>query len=504
MSLIFAPDELRAPAALHQPASAVTSSAQDAIDLALAVGLELDLWQQMVLGVAMGERADGKWAAFEFGLCVPRRNGKTHLVVARMLAGLFLFDEKLQVYSAHQFKTAMDTYNTLREVIKANPQLMAKVRAMPDANGKEGIYFHGEYKARLLITARGKKAVRGFGADTVYYDEAMDLPRAAVSAMMPTVSRTPNGQIWYIGSAVDQEEMENGDVFADKRRAGHAESPKLAWVEYAAEGTIDDYDPFDEDQIYAANPGLGLHDWTMEDIENEQPRDGAGMSRRGYAVERMGIGDWPEPEQAEDSQIPAATWKDLAKGPDSVIWTPVAVAVDIAPNRHHASVAVAGANLTGEIQVEIVADGSGTSWILGVVTELVLAHDPVAVVIDSTSALQSKLADEGIEATVVGATEVAQACGGFYDDATAGTLAHLGDPMLRDALKDSGTRNLGNGWAWDRRGSRPITPLVAATLAHYGFVKHYKPPKQTVIPQRSLSGGNQHAATTDDLARAGF
>jgi phage terminase large subunit-like protein len=46
-------------------------------------GLELDPWQQFVIHNALGERPDGKWAAFEVGVEVPRQNGKGGLLEAR-------------------------------------------------------------------------------------------------------------------------------------------------------------------------------------------------------------------------------------------------------------------------------------------------------------------------------------------------------------------------------------------------------------------------------------
>jgi hypothetical protein len=48
----------------------VSSTGQEAIELAAMAGLILDPWQQFVLVNALGERADGKWAAFEVGVDV--------------------------------------------------------------------------------------------------------------------------------------------------------------------------------------------------------------------------------------------------------------------------------------------------------------------------------------------------------------------------------------------------------------------------------------------------
>lgn len=81
-----------------------SSAGDDAIELAQLAGLELDPWQQYVLRNSLGERPDGRWAAFEVGLIVPRQNGKGSIIEARELAGLFLLGEGLILHTAHEFK----------------------------------------------------------------------------------------------------------------------------------------------------------------------------------------------------------------------------------------------------------------------------------------------------------------------------------------------------------------------------------------------------------------
>jgi phage terminase large subunit-like protein len=72
------------------PATAVSSRGREAVELAASAGLVLDEWQAFVLERALGVRENGKWAAFEVGLVVPRQNGKGGLLEARELAGLFV------------------------------------------------------------------------------------------------------------------------------------------------------------------------------------------------------------------------------------------------------------------------------------------------------------------------------------------------------------------------------------------------------------------------------
>ena len=54
----------------------VSSAGGEAIECAALAGLDLDPWEQLVLVDALGERSNGKWAAFEVGTEVPRQNGK--------------------------------------------------------------------------------------------------------------------------------------------------------------------------------------------------------------------------------------------------------------------------------------------------------------------------------------------------------------------------------------------------------------------------------------------
>ncbi len=83
---------------------AVSSAGLEAVELAASAGLHLDRWQSELLVGALGERADGRWAAFEVGLVVGRQNGKGSVLEARELAGIFLFGEELILHSAHEFK----------------------------------------------------------------------------------------------------------------------------------------------------------------------------------------------------------------------------------------------------------------------------------------------------------------------------------------------------------------------------------------------------------------
>jgi hypothetical protein len=85
----------------------VKSAGQEAIELAESAGLILDAWQRGVLEKSLGYGKDGRWAAFEVGMSVPRQNGKGAILEARELAALFVLPDVLTVHSAHQFDTSL-------------------------------------------------------------------------------------------------------------------------------------------------------------------------------------------------------------------------------------------------------------------------------------------------------------------------------------------------------------------------------------------------------------
>jgi phage terminase large subunit-like protein len=108
------------PRLLHVP-EFVSSTGEEACELAAMAGLEMDPWQQFVLTNGLGEQPDGLWAAKEVGVEVPRQNGKGGILEARALAGLFLLGEKQIIHSAHEFATAEEALNRMEQLIDGCP-----------------------------------------------------------------------------------------------------------------------------------------------------------------------------------------------------------------------------------------------------------------------------------------------------------------------------------------------------------------------------------------------
>lgn len=443
----------------------VSSAGDEAVDLCRMAGLHLDPWEAFVLSRSLGERPDGKWSAFEVGLIVSRQNGKGAILEGRELAGAFLLGERLIIHSAHQFDTSLEAFRRLLFLIENTPELSRRVKRVSRSHGEEGIELMS--RQRIRFRTRTKGGGRGFTGDCLILDEAMILPEDAHGALLPTLSARPNPQVWYTGSAVDQQVHEHGIVLARIRERGHAgDDPSLAYFEWSPDATLDTVESIaDQSETWAqANPGLGIRIST-EHVERER----RSMDPRTFAVERLGVGAWPATGGDDGQVIPVESWLGLVDI-DSQPSGPVAFAFDITPDRSMAAISSAGRRSDGLWHGETVEHVRGTGRIVDRLVELTEAHDNVGVACDGAGpagSLLPELLNRGVNVTAVTAKQYAQACGRLYDAVEQAVLRHLGTPELTSAIRGVTQRVLGgDAWAWSRKHSLvDISPLVAITLA---------------------------------------
>lgn len=451
----------------------VSTSGQEAIELGEMAGIFLDPWQKLALTVSLGELPDGKWAAEEVGLNVPRQNGKDEILVVRMLAGLYLLDEPLILCSAHAFDTNMETLLRLEQAIEYSADLSRRVKAINRANGKEGIQLKGGRRVRFR--ARTKGGGRGFGGDLVILNEAMDIAEQAFGAMRPIISARPNPQIIFAGTAVDQWQHDNGLVFARVRERGIAGGSSLAYLEWSAHlgdpaednpSKVPDEVAGSEVAWQEANPAYG-HRIIGTRTANERES----MDPRTFAVERLGIGDWPSTEDDGEQVFTAEKWK-VAADEDSEPRDPVSFAVAVTGDRAFAAIGVSGQREDGEPHVEVVEHRRGTGWVAARMGALVKRHRTRAIVIDgggpAASLIDAIEAETNMEVTTISTREYGQACASFFDVVEEEKLHHLNTPELTAAVRAATKRTLGDAWAWSRKGV-DATPLEAVTLALWGL-----------------------------------
>jgi hypothetical protein len=420
--------------------------------LAASAGLILDDWQRHILEVALGERSDGKWAAFEVGLIVGRQNGKGAVLEARELAGLFLFGEQLILHSAHEFKTAQEAFRRVLALVQNTPDLERLVSRVRTSHGEEGIELRSG--ARLRFVARSTGSGRGFSGDVVILDEAYNLPGSAMGALLPTMAARPNPQVWYASSAG----KEDSEVLARvKKRGEEGSSARLAYFEWSAPADADLDDP---SAWASANPGLGIR-IEAEFVEAER----SALPEIEFARERLGI--WAD--GLRDAAIDLALWTDLADT-ECQDRSPVVFCPTINPERTKGAITAAILRGDGLVQVESIDYRPGTAWMPDRLLALNADWRPAAIVVDPGAAegsLIQGLQAAGIEPVLMTGREAAQADGAFYDALVDRRIRHGNQAATNIAVEQATWRPVGDTRVFHRRSAADIGPLSGAAKAFH-------------------------------------
>lgn len=458
------------PVVHHLPPGVVSlAAAEEAIELADAYGVcdgfPLAESQKITLRGALGERADGKWAATRVGDFGPRQGaGKNDKIAARELAGLILFGEQLLIHTAHEFPTANEAFLRLVAVFDNYDDLRKKVKHIYYANGAQSIeLLTGQ---RLLYKARTGGAGRGFAkADLVVYDEAQHLARGHVAASGPAKLANPNSQSWYAGSGGLATSAMAWEI---RRAAILGTGGRLAYTEATAEvisvvaGQIQTQvpDPSDLDAWYRAMPGLGR--WvTEEGMQALAEELGSEFPREGLCV-------WDPEPSAGGSVIPLDPWHDTESA-DPSEKPPSVFAVDVAPLQ--ASASIAGGGFLGDRPLAVLLENHpGTGWLIPALVALKAEHLGARFVASPDGPAGSIFEDAkraGIEIEAISTRDYAAACSSLLAKVLEGRMRHRPDTVLDAALAGAIKRDMGDGaWLWSRKSSLvDISSLVAFTLA---------------------------------------
>lgn len=455
------------PRVMYLPENGVRDAAREVTALGMLVGVRTRPWQINIAKAVTAKRADGKFSCFEFGLELPRQNGKTAIIELVMLWHLFLVKEtRLIVYSAHEFKTAEQTFQRMVRLIQNSP-LEAQV-------GDHGIRYGNDDKSittldgsKIQFMSRTGGAGRGFTGDLIVLDEAYNLSAAMIAAIMPTLTTAHNPQMIYLSSAgFLTSEYLNGL----RRRALSDEPGNLGWMEWSARKGAD---PDDIENAYISNPMLGdLFD--EEYVRNELAafRSDPQLGETAWLRERYGVreslgGSWV---------IDPDHWKKLV-GPrpygSPEEFPSISLAVDVPPSRDSAAIGMAAYAPDGRIFADVVDHRDGTSWVPGYLRDLKDRANVRVIGIDEGAPAGGLVTSLRREARLrhhpITLKKYAAACGRFFDLATGPErqLFHADEPTLNAALEAARkTKRTELAWTWSRKDSvSDISPLVAVTNA---------------------------------------
>ena len=476
-----------------------TADASDAVDFAAGYGLLADEWQETTCQSWLRRTKQGKWCSSTWGITVSRQNGKNGSLEIVELYGMVALGLKF-LHTAHEVKTARKAFTRLKYFFgeKANdptarfPELNALVREVRNTNGQEAIVLIDGGSCEFI--ARSKGSGRGFTVDVLVLDEAQDLQDHELEALLPTTSAAPSGDpVTIFMGTPPKDTGEIGEPFVRARDGAiDGTDKRIAWVEFSAPGNVtamkqEELERFvkDRNNWAEANPALGRR-INLTTIEAELAR----FSPASFARERLNM--WPEAGAAK-SAIPKRAWdaRKLEDVPED--WPLAALGLDMNPERTSVTISAAVFSEDG-VHIEIVPEDFAAmtseelvSWIFQ------RAKRRVPVVMDAYTparSLESALKKKGMFVRILDSNELAQACGGISDAVVKDkTLTHFNQEELNVSLEGAFKEPFGKAgaWKWNRKTFEvDLTPIMAATAAHFGAVKFGKRPRATSAEKRKV------------------
>lgn len=498
---------------LESRPDAVGSYGDLAVDFVTAAGMKLEDWQEYVLWAWHDIDGDGNWAASEAGLLVSRQNGKSEDLIAFDLVRLFLFPmpdkrRRTVLHTAHEVKTATESFEKLAAIIASSDRLMSMVQHVYTANGREGIVLKprpGQLLGdRVRFVARSRKSGRGFGAADIVYDEAQELSTQARSALTYTQSTIPNRQEIFAGTVPSPEDdSEVWEGVRDRGRSGRA--MRTAWQEWSPDGSEDPdlasgIDVEDEKVWRQGIPALGLwiHQQTVaEQVERAADRDE--LLRERFSV-------WPNrrPEVAAKlSELDMDSWNHQASEDAAVAGDGVVLSLALGRAGAYGTIGKAVRVDSESIAVEHHKTDRGTRWIAAELKALKAQHSNALVVVDSknAAAVLSSLDQAGVKYLAMNLDEIAAAHTLFIEHVNAGLVPHRPQQEVTRSLQLATTRNIGRaGVTWEQSDpSKPVSMAQAVTWALWGVLKSEASPKKQTPPPPKAGVIKRDDVAQDDM-----
>ena len=386
------------------------------------------------------------------------------LIVARVLAGLLLFDEKIIIVSAHRQDTARETFFRLVQIIEDNPKLEERVDFIARSEMREFIRMKSGQEVRFK--ARSSGSGRGFSCDCLMLDEAQILSAEAWAAILPTMSARPNPQVWLMGTPPTA--ADDGEVFGRIRNAGIDGTERtIAYLEWSATPEED----FDDPRTWAkANPAFGGR-ITLEAIESER----ASMGDEQFAMERLGM--WADAAAAH-AALDVEQWDARTIDTASSAWPLAAVGLDM-DKQGRTWLAVAAHADDPVVHVELTAVDpleQGVDAAVSLLWQMCKRRRPVVLPADSGAAvLEPALRAKQMKVYRLSPIEMVQASMSIAQAMKDKTISHLDDAVLAQGVRESSRVGMkGSQWRLGRDGEQSGAPIQAVACAHMGAVKWAK------------------------------
>ena len=410
------------------------SRGAEAVDLYNKSGRTAQEWQARMIEDIMAVNSDALWVHMKCGWSIPRRNGKSEILIMRVMWDLT--QNRRVLYTAHRDNTAASAWEkTIRLLTKAGYAEGTDFKSYKSAGRRSIEWLDSEAVANFRT--RSNTGGLGEGYDTLIIDEAQEYTADQESALKYVVTDSRNPQTLMCGTPPTA--VSAGTVFLTYRKAClTGKSEDCAWAEWSVPSLTDAHNP---DLWYETNPSLGTI-LTERTIRNELGDDQVDDN-----IQRLGL--WLS--YSQKSAISKADWERCAIADKPKIGTEPRLffGVKYAQKSGNVSLSVAVKCEDGRVFVEAIDCRSvrdGNAWMMPYFRN----PHTVSVCIDgagNAALLASDIADAGAECTVIlpKVPQVAAAHALFEQQLFAGNICHMNQPALTQAATNCEHRSISGG-----------------------------------------------------------
>lgn len=416
-------------------------------------------WQRLMMEDIMAVGEDGLWLHMKFAWSIPRRNGKSELLIMRTLYAVIHGDRTL--YTAHRATTSHNAWEKIVRALGKAGYVEGEDFKTSKRYGSETIEWltgDGEVHFRTRSNAGGL----GEGFDLLVIDEAQEYTGDQETALKYVVTDSKNPQTLMCGTPPTV--VSRGDVFQRLRQniLTHKETD-AGWAEWSVPKQSD---PMNTDLWYETNPSLG-YILTERTVRSEMGDDEVDAN-----IQRLGL--WLA--YSQKSAISEKEWLGFQAEKRPQLSAPVRVfyGVKYAQSSGNVSLACAVKTADGKVFVEALDCRSvrdGNAWIIGYLR----SGAAEKVVIDGAAGAPLLLADMKdaavrCKAVVPKVAEIITANSLFETNLFEGLICHMGQPSLTQIVSNSEHRAIGTGGGYGYRSlldEADVSLLEAVALAHW-------------------------------------
>jgi hypothetical protein len=396
-----------------------------------------------------------------------RQQGKSTLMMLRILTGMFVWGEGLQLASAHRLTTSLETFRQIVGLIETHPRLEKEVKKIRWQHGAEEIELFGN---RRFVVKAANNAARGLSKpETIHLDELREYKdEDAWSSMRYSMMAAKNPQVWIYSSAGDQHSVILNKL-RERALASATTNDPIGWFEWSAEPDAPILLPSGEINWSAfaqANPSLGItiHPDNLKAVINDPPD----------IVRTEVLAQWVD---TINSAIDAQKWglcqtEPIPLDPEQPTW----FGLDLSPDRKFAAL-TATQRLPGEKFNLVLLHTWSNDYSIN---DLAVANDiapyvrkynvqTIAYSARTAQAVASRLIPAGFSCTNMDGAIYAESCDRWLGAINSHRLQHGGQDELTQQTLSAAKLPYGDGsWIIGRRASRvAVCAAVASALATY-------------------------------------